>query len=150
MNVYRHTILPEAVAGHKHTSVVFHHAPSVTINVVQRQHDPHPYGAFPHVVFCHNRRLFRRDIGLCDNSRRCLSLRIGNENKVTFLQLIPRLLHLRIGFLQVLDGYSVVFGNAKDCLFPFYLVHFFPFCRLADSHIGNKQSRNKQRETPET
>ena len=66
-DVDRDTLLFEAVTGHEHSAVVFHHTPSVSVHIVQWQHHAHSDGSlFQLVARVADSRLF---LGRCGGRR---------------------------------------------------------------------------------
>ena len=88
----------QAVAGHQQAAVVFHHAPSVAIDIVQGQHHAHANRPLLHVAAVGLRLLLvflGFEVGL--------RLLEGNEHETALLQPIIRLFHLRIGLFQLVE-----------------------------------------------
>jgi len=142
MHVDGNARLLQAVAGHEDATVVLHHALSVAIDVMQRQHHSHADGALAHVVGS-NSRLHR----LCGYNRRALSTlaREWDPDDLTLLQLEVRGLHLRIRLNQLVDGDLILAGDAEDGLLALHLVQAtYLFSHLCHRRVNSEENCQNQ------
>ena len=129
----------QTVARHEHATVVFYHALSVAVHVVQRQHHAHVHRVSRTLLCC--RRLRRR----CCSSGLHL-LRERNEQLLALLQHIVVLLHVGVCLHQLVDGDAELLGDAIYRVFLLYLIQVLPLRRLrrhrrCQQH-GAKQEKN--------
>ncbi len=139
--VHRYAVLLQTVAGHEHSAIVFHHALSVAIHIMQRQHHAHTYLPLPHV---HILGLLRLGYGCGAGRRLRCGIGSGIRNKYGFalFQLIVGTGHLGIGLYQLFHGNPIVAGYAEDGFLLLYLVYLFPLCGLR--RHGSAEERGHQ------
>ena len=109
MHVDGDALFLQAVTRHQHATVVLRHTTSVTVDVMQRQHDAQPDGTVPH-VFCHfpgfhSSCLLGRCFTLGPRFQRVLGE--GDVQYHALLQLIVWRIHLRVGLDQLFNGETV-------------------------------------------
>ena len=134
-DIGRDTLFLQVVTRHENTAVELHHATTVTIYIMQGQHDTHTDSPCLDVggVFLLDRDSLSR-----------LGCRIRNEDIIALAEFIVRIKHLRIGLTQFLLCQAVFLGDSVDGFLLLYLVHLLPGLALLSTGFHPAQKQEKQ------
>ena len=155
MHIHRDAQFLQTIAGHQHTTVILHHPSAVAIDIMQGQHHAQADGAVSDARIITSRTSLTSLTSITRTARHARTARIactasfsriGNLQHGALLQFVARLLHLRVGLQQFLDGQVIHPGDTKDRLLTLHLMKSTDrFIFLSRHHTNCHEEHDKQR-----